>query len=91
MTSAMLTKYTGEKAREQKETAERSAEDRRRAGGSYSAASPDDLDAGDEEGLPWGSISLRHVVSTSRSKEKGSGDTSTYAATSTSTAGGSSR
>jgi hypothetical protein len=85
----MLTRITGEKAREQKETAERSAEDRRRAGGSYSAADPGDLDTGDEEGLPWGSISLRHVVSTSRSKEKSSGAASTYAATST--GGGSSR
>lgn len=89
MKFAMLTRITGEKAREQKETAERSAEDRRQAGGSYSAANPDDLDTGDEEGLPWGSISLRHVVSTSRSKEKSSGAASTYAATST--GGGSSR
>lgn len=62
---------TGDKAREQKEASERSAEDQRQAGGSYSTANPDDLDTGSgEEGLPWGSISLRHIVSTGRSKEK---------------------
>ena len=62
---------TGDKAREQKEASERSAEDQRQSGGSYSAANPDDLDTGSgEEGLPWGSISLRHIVSTGRSKEK---------------------
>ncbi|KAM0701186.1 hypothetical protein Q7P35_011547 [Cladosporium inversicolor] len=60
-----------DKAREQKEASERSAEDQRQAGGSYSTANPDDLDTGSgEEGLPWGSISLRHIVSTGRSKEK---------------------
>lgn len=78
----MLT-IAGEKAREQKEVSERSAEDRRQAGGSYSAAHPDDLDAGScEEGLPWGSISLRHIVSSGRSKEKDSRGDSAHTATS---------
>jgi len=64
---------TGDKAREQKEASERSAEDQRQAGGSYSTANPDDLDTGNgEEGLPWGSISLRHIVSMGRSKENDS-------------------
>ena len=74
---------TGEKAREQKEASERSAEDQRQAGGSYSAAGPDDLDTtSGEDGLPWGSISLRHIVATGRSKEKDSGEGSTYSAVS---------
>jgi hypothetical protein len=74
---------TGDKAREQKEASERSAEDQRQAGGSYSTANPDDLDAGSgEEGLPWGSISLRHIVSTGRSKEKDSRGDSTHTTTS---------
>ena len=69
----------GDKAREQKEASERSAEDQRQAGGSYSTANPDDLDTGSgEEGLPWGSISLRHIVSTGRSKEKDLGGDSTH-------------
>ncbi|KAL1588315.1 hypothetical protein WHR41_02808 [Cladosporium halotolerans] len=76
-----------EKAREQREAAERSAENQRQAAGSYAAAEPNDLDAGGEEGLPWGSISLRHIVSTSRSKEQSSAGTSAY--TATSRAGGS--
>lgn len=72
---------TGDKAREQKEASERSAEDQRRAGGSYSTANPDDLGGSSEEGLPWGSISLRHIVSTGRSKEKDSrGDSARTAA-----------
>lgn len=77
----------GEKAREQREAAERSAENQRQAAGSYAAAEPNDLDAGGEEGLPWGSISLRHIVSTSRSKEQSSAGTSAH--TATSRAGGS--
>jgi hypothetical protein len=78
-----MLKTIGEKAREQKEATERSAEDQRRAGGSYCAADPSDLDTGSgEEGLPWGSISLRHIVSTGRSKEKDSRGDSTRTATS---------
>jgi hypothetical protein len=73
---------TGEKAREQKEASERSAESQRQAGGSYSAAHPDDLETGSEEGLPWGGISLRHIVSTSRSKENDPRGDSTHTAAS---------
>jgi len=74
---------TGDKVREQKEASERSAVDQRQAGGSYSTASPDDLDTRrGEEGLPWGSISLRHIVSTGRSKDKDSRGDSTHTTTS---------
>jgi hypothetical protein len=74
---------TGEKAREQKEASDRSAEDQRQAGGSYSAANPGDLDTGSgEEGLPWGSISLRHIVATGRSKVKDSRGDSAHTTTS---------
>jgi hypothetical protein len=42
----------GEKARQQREDAERSAENESKAGGSYAAVKPDDLDRNDESGLP---------------------------------------
>ena len=74
--------------RQQREESERNAENQLRAGGSYSTAEPEQLDA-NEEGLPWGSISLRHVVTSGRSKEQNSRESSIYAAASK--AGGSSR
>ena len=80
--------WIGEKVRLQREESERDAENQRRAGGAYNTAEPEDIDAG-EEGLPWGSISLRHVITTGRTKEQSSRETSIYAAASK--AGGSSR
>lgn len=79
----------GDKARQHKEDIDRSEENKRRAGGSYTAAEPKDLDRGEEEGLPWGSLSLKHVSTTGRTKEQSSKDTSAYNAASR--AGGSSR
>jgi hypothetical protein len=54
---------TGEKAKEQKESQARDAENQSRAGQIYSTPSAQDIDTEFElSGLPWGSLSLRHVV-----------------------------
>ena len=74
--------------RQQREESERNAENQRNAGGAYSTPEPEEADGG-EEGLPWGSISMRHVITTGRNKEQSSRESSIYAAASK--AGGSSR
>ncbi|KAL7625424.1 hypothetical protein AAE478_004644 [Parahypoxylon ruwenzoriense] len=54
-----------EKAREQKEKAERESRDIEHAGSSYRLPSSDELAADDEpelSGLPWGTFSMRHVL-----------------------------
>ncbi|KAK4104909.1 hypothetical protein N658DRAFT_493013 [Parathielavia hyrcaniae] len=56
----------GEKAREQKDRAVRDAQNQQYAGSAYQIPDPDDfaLDDGGSNlsGLPWGGISMRHVV-----------------------------
>ncbi|KAK6077343.1 hypothetical protein SCUP234_06755 [Seiridium cupressi] len=54
-----------EKAKEQKEQSERDARNEELAGSSYTVPSSEELldDEGNCSGLPWGSISMRHVVS----------------------------
>ena len=78
----------GDKVRQQREDSERNAENQRLAGGAYNAPNPEDIQT-IEEGLPWGSISMRHVVETGGKKEQSSRETSIYEAASK--AGGSSR
>ncbi|KAF2749954.1 hypothetical protein M011DRAFT_397769 [Sporormia fimetaria CBS 119925] len=84
-----------DKVREQKEEAEREAENQRRAGSAYASPEPGDLDPKDTtlSGLPWGGISMRHIVETGKHKDqssqRSSRETSVYAAASR--AGGSSR
>ncbi|KAK5107814.1 hypothetical protein LTR62_000628 [Meristemomyces frigidus] len=78
-----------DKMRFQKEETERKQENERRASAAYTAPEADDLDSGDLSGLPWGSISLRHVVASGKAKEQTSRETSLYAESSK--AGGSSR
>ncbi|KXL43686.1 hypothetical protein M433DRAFT_144847 [Acidomyces richmondensis BFW] len=78
-----------EKARLQKEESERKEENQRKASGAYTAPEVDEVDMGDESGLPWGSISMRHIVSMGKAKEQSSRETSIYAAASRS--GGCSR
>ncbi|KAL2025047.1 hypothetical protein VTK56DRAFT_49 [Thermocarpiscus australiensis] len=53
-----------EKAREQRDRAQREAQNQQYAGSAYHIPEPDDLlsDDGDLSGLPWGGISMRHVV-----------------------------
>lgn len=49
--------------KEQKERTEREAKDKEHAGNSYRIPEPDDIDAEPElSGLPWGSVSLSHMV-----------------------------
>ncbi|KAF2474607.1 uncharacterized protein BDR25DRAFT_214710 [Lindgomyces ingoldianus] len=83
-----------DKVREQKEETEREVENQRRAGSSYASPEPGDLDPGrDLSGLPWGGISMRHIVEAGKSKEqnsqRSSRENSVYAAASRT--GGSSR
>ncbi|KAF2810163.1 uncharacterized protein BDZ99DRAFT_358008, partial [Mytilinidion resinicola] len=83
-----------DKVREQKEDAEREGENQRRAGSAYASPEPGDLDPGRElSGLPWGGISMRHIVETGKTKEQhsqqSSRENSVYAAASRT--GGSSR
>ncbi|ROT43118.1 hypothetical protein SODALDRAFT_375336 [Sodiomyces alkalinus F11] len=53
-----------EKARENKEKAERESQNKELAGQAYYTPSTTDLGPDQEEsGLPWGGISMRHVVS----------------------------
>ncbi|KAF2168839.1 hypothetical protein M409DRAFT_20854 [Zasmidium cellare ATCC 36951] len=78
-----------DKARQNREDAERQAENERRAAGAYSAPEPEEVDNAEEPGLPWGSVSLRHVIKTGKAREQSSRETSLYAAASK--AGGSSR
>lgn len=59
------------------------------AAGAYNAPEPEDVDNAEEPGLPWGSVSLRHVIKTGKAREQNSRETSLYAAASK--AGGSSR
>ncbi len=59
----MLRRTTGEKAREQKDRAQRDAQNQEHAGSSYHVPAPEEV-AVDEElsGLPWGGPNLRYVV-----------------------------
>jgi hypothetical protein len=61
---------TGDKAKEAKERQERDAENRAHAHHSYHTPDPGEMGTDDElSGLPWGSLSLRHVVSKGKAKE----------------------
>ncbi|KAK4127568.1 hypothetical protein N657DRAFT_678157 [Parathielavia appendiculata] len=54
-----------EKAREQKDRAARDAQNQQYAGSAYQIPDPEDFaldDGGNLSGLPWGGISMRHVV-----------------------------
>ncbi|KAJ4344568.1 uncharacterized protein N0V89_012312 [Didymosphaeria variabile] len=83
-----------DKVREQKEEAEREVENQRRAGSAYASPDPDNVDQSrDLSGLPWGGISMRHIVETGKTREeksqRSSRESSVYAAASRT--GGSSR
>lgn len=84
----------GDKVKEQKEEAEREVENQRRAGSSYASPNPYNIDQRrDLSGLPWGGISMKHIVETGRNREeksqRSSRESSVYAAASQN--GGSSR
>ncbi|KAI9744310.1 MAG: hypothetical protein M1818_002462 [Claussenomyces sp. TS43310] len=60
-----------EKAKEQKESRERAQENQERAGYAYTTPEAEDMGTDDElSGLPWGSLSLKHVVERGKAKEK---------------------
>jgi hypothetical protein len=70
------------------------ADNAARAGASYTAADPGTIDNGKNlSGLPWGGVSMRHIMESGRSKEQqsrqSSRENSVYAAASRT--GGSSR
>lgn len=70
----MLTiRDTGEKAKDQKESRDRDAENQLHAGYSYTVPDPDDLGPETElSGLPWGGPSMRHIVERSKTTQGGS-------------------
>ncbi|TKA65402.1 hypothetical protein B0A49_10681, partial [Cryomyces minteri] len=83
-----------DKTKLQKEESDRKAENQRQASSAYTPPEPGDLDVGDNlSGLPWGSLSMSHVVLKGKAKEQSSQqssrETSVYAAASRT--GGSSR
>lgn len=62
-----------EKTKEQKEANERDAKNRQSAGLAYSTPDPGDMGTDYElSGLPWGSLSLKHVVERGNARERDS-------------------
>jgi hypothetical protein len=60
----------GDKAKETKERQEREARDRAHAGNAYNIPDPSEMGPDDElSGLPWGSLSLKYVVSRGMARE----------------------
>ncbi|KAF2031793.1 hypothetical protein EK21DRAFT_39930, partial [Setomelanomma holmii] len=83
-----------DKVKEQKEEVDREIENRRRAGSAYASPDPEDIDTNHNlSGLPWGGISMKHVVETGKSKEQSSQqssrENSVYGSTSRTTDGSS--
>jgi len=59
-----------DKSKELKETNKRETENQQHAGGSYETPDPGYMGTDDElSGLPWGSLSLKHVVKKGKEKE----------------------
>ncbi|KAH9818551.1 hypothetical protein Tdes44962_MAKER05316 [Teratosphaeria destructans] len=71
-----------EKVRLQKEHSKRDIENMIRASGAYVAPEAKDFDTGEETGLPWGSISMRHIVAFGKAKEQSLREASLYTAAS---------
>ncbi|OAL49219.1 hypothetical protein IQ07DRAFT_512719 [Pyrenochaeta sp. DS3sAY3a] len=62
-----------DKVKEQKEDTEREVENQRRAGSSYATIEPETMDTSQNlSGLPWGGISMKHIVETGKTKEQSS-------------------
>ncbi|KAK4164912.1 hypothetical protein QBC43DRAFT_352624 [Cladorrhinum sp. PSN259] len=71
-----------EKAREQRDRAQRDAQNQQYAGSSYHIAGPDELafdDGGDLSGLPWGGLNMRHVVARGHASASASAGSDHYA------------
>ncbi|KAH8726326.1 hypothetical protein GQ44DRAFT_614094 [Phaeosphaeriaceae sp. PMI808] len=62
-----------DKVKEQKEENEREVENQRRAGSAYASPEPDEIETSQIlSGLPWGGISMKHIVETGKTKEQSS-------------------
>ncbi|KAF1920143.1 hypothetical protein BDU57DRAFT_436084, partial [Ampelomyces quisqualis] len=62
-----------DKAKEQKEESKQEAENQRRAGSAYVSPQPEEIDTNENlSGLPWGGISMKHIVEKRKSKENSS-------------------
>ncbi|KAJ6193370.1 hypothetical protein J3E72DRAFT_434135 [Bipolaris maydis] len=63
----------GDRIREQREEAERDEENQRKAGASYAQPKPEEIDTDHSlSGLPWGGISMRHMVEQGKHRRRGS-------------------
>jgi hypothetical protein len=65
-----LTLATGEKVKQQREESHRQEQNQLHAAAAYRAPDPNDVDRYPEEGLPWGSLSLRHIFAAGQAKEQ---------------------
>ncbi|KAK3997480.1 hypothetical protein QBC44DRAFT_364283 [Cladorrhinum sp. PSN332] len=71
-----------DKAREQRDRAQRDAQNQQYAGSSYHIAGADELaldDGGDLSGLPWGGLNMRHVVARGHASASASAGSDHYA------------
>jgi hypothetical protein len=60
----------GEKAKEKRETEERDAENQQRAGLAYTTPRPGDVTADSNlSGLPWGGVSILHIIERGQTRE----------------------
>lgn len=85
-----------QKTKDEREAKERNLTNQQLAGSAYNAPDPEDFEAYPSRhlsGLPWGGVSMKHIVETGKAKEQSSHEssreTSVYAAGSRT--GGSSR
>lgn len=69
--------WKGDKLKEQKQETKREAENQQRASGSYATPDPNEIDTSHHlSGLPWGGISIKHIVETGIIKQQNSLQTS---------------
>ncbi|KAF1838700.1 hypothetical protein BDW02DRAFT_488596 [Decorospora gaudefroyi] len=62
-----------EKIKDQREETEREVENQRKAGSSYASPEPESIDTSQTlSGLPWGGISMKHIVEKGKIKEQSS-------------------
>lgn len=60
----------GSKRRREDEERARIAENQQAAGSAYTAPSTEDLESSEPTGLPWGSVSIKHVLEAGKAREK---------------------
>jgi hypothetical protein len=66
-----LTSVTGEKEKRRKEERTLEAQNQQAAGGAYASPDVSDLEHDNgQSGLPWGGVSIRHVVEKGKAKEE---------------------